>query len=78
MPQISPLIKALKKQLKAHGYTYLDVASLLDLSEASVKRLFAEENFTLQRLESICHMVGIEISELVQLMESEQSIRCQF
>ncbi|MCR8922534.1 helix-turn-helix transcriptional regulator [Dasania sp. GY-MA-18] len=72
MPQISPLIKTLKKQLKANGHTYLDVAKLLDLSEASVKRLFAEQNFTLQRLEQICHMMGLEISELVQLMEGEQ------
>jgi DNA-binding Xre family transcriptional regulator len=72
MPQISPLIKTLKKQLKAHGNTYVDVARLLKLSEASVKRLFAEENFTLHRLEDICHMMGIEISELVQMMESEQ------
>jgi DNA-binding Xre family transcriptional regulator len=72
MPQIAPLIKTLKKQLKANGKTYSDVAKLLELSEASVKRLFAEQNFTLQRLEDICHMIGVEISDLVQSMESEQ------
>lgn len=72
MPQISPLITTLKKQLKAHGKTYADVAELLQLSEASVKRLFAEQNFTLQRLERICHMMGLEISDLVQTMASEQ------
>ncbi len=72
MPQITPLIATLKKQLKAHGKTYADVAELLQLSEASVKRLFSEQNFTLQRLEHICHMMGLEISDLVQNMASEQ------
>ena len=72
MPQVSPLISTLKKQLKAHGITYAAVAELLQLSEASVKRLFAEQNFTLQRLERICHMMGLEISDLVQSMASDQ------
>lgn len=72
MPQITPLITTLKKQLKAQGKTYADVAELLQLSEASVKRLFAEQNFTLHRLECICHMMGLEISDLVQNMASEQ------
>ena len=72
MPQIAPLIKTLKKELKAQGKTYVDVAELLDLSEASVKRLFAEENFTLQRLEAVCHLIGFEMSDLIQKMASEQ------
>lgn len=72
MPQISSLIKTLKKELKAQGKTYVDVAELLDLSEASVKRLFAEENFTLQRLEAVCHLIGCEMSDLIQKMASEQ------
>ncbi len=72
MPQIAPLIKTLKKELKAQGKTYLDVAELLELSEASVKRLFAEASFSLQRLEAVCHLVGLEITDLVQKMVSEQ------
>lgn len=72
MPQTSSLIQALKKQLKAHGKTYADVAQLLALSEASVKRLFAEEHFTLQRLEKICEFIGLELSDLVHTMISAQ------
>ena len=72
MPQISLLIKTLKKELKAQGKTYLDVAELLELSEASVKRLFAEESFSLQRLEAVCHLIGLEITDLVQKMANEQ------
>lgn len=73
MAQTSALIKTLKQQLKAHGKTYADVAQLLELSEASVKRLFAEENFTLQRLEKICHAMGLELSDLLQAMISTQN-----
>lgn len=72
MAQIQSLVDTLKKQLKAHGKTYTDVAQILDLSEASVKRLFAEQSFTLQRLETVSQMLGLQISDLVQLMLKEQ------
>lgn len=72
MAQIHALVKTLKKQLKANGKTYADVASCLQLSEASVKRLFAEENFTLQRLELVCDMLEMELSDLIAKMTQEQ------
>jgi len=72
MPQTPHLVKTLKKELKSQGKTYRDIAEILNLSEASVKRLFAEESFTLQRLESICHLIGYEMSDLMQKMASEQ------
>ncbi len=72
MTQTSSLLKTLKKQLKANGTTYADVARLLKLSEASVKRAFAEESFTLRRLEKICQMLGMELSELVLAMEHDR------
>ncbi|NIB39063.1 helix-turn-helix transcriptional regulator [Pseudomaricurvus alkylphenolicus] len=72
MAQATALIATLKKQLKAHGKTYVDVASALDLSEASVKRLFAGENLTLQRLETVCQLIGLDLAELVALMKQEQ------
>lgn len=72
MAQTGALLKTLKKQLKAHGKTYADLANALKLSEASVKRLFAEESFTLQRLESACRFLGLQLEELVALMSAEQ------
>lgn len=72
MPQTHALIATLKKSLKAHDLTYRDVASGLELSEASVKRLFAEENFSLERLDQICKLMGMEIADLVKQMEAEQ------
>ncbi len=72
MAQTSELIKTLKKALKAHGKTYADVSRQLGLSEASVKRLFSQENLSLERLDRICHMLDMEISDLVQLMTEQQ------
>lgn len=72
MPQSQILIATLKKALKAQGLTYRDVANDLGLSEASVKRLFAEQNFSLQRLESVCQLAGMEISDLVRQMEKSR------
>lgn len=72
MAQSSALLQTLKKQLRAHGKTYADLAPVLNLSEASVKRLFAEESFTLQRLEAACQFIGLQLEELVLLMGKEQ------
>ncbi|MDO6563158.1 XRE family transcriptional regulator [Amphritea sp. 1_MG-2023] len=72
MAQAAALIQTLKKQLKAQGKTYIDVAEALQLSEASVKRLFSEQNFTLQRLEIIADLAGLELTGLFKLMAQEQ------
>ncbi len=68
MAQTQQLIDALKRTLKAHGLTYNNVAGHLGLSEANVKRLFSKRSFTLERLDQICQMMGMEISDLVQEM----------
>lgn len=72
MAQTTQLISTLKKALKLNGKTYADVAKALELTEASVKRLFSEESFSLQRLDQICQIMDIEISDLVVLMNAEQ------
>ncbi len=73
MPQTSQLIDTLKAVLKAHKMTYADVAAHLDLSEGSVKRLFADQTFSLERFEQICQLMNLEISDLVQLMQENSA-----
>jgi DNA-binding Xre family transcriptional regulator len=68
MPQTQQLVDTLKSVLKANKRTYADVARAWGLSEASVKRVFAERNLSLARLEQACHLVDLEISDLVELM----------
>ena len=72
MSQTDDLVATLKRQLKAQGKTYADVATALELSEASVKRLFSEQNFTLQRLDSLCQLLGLDFVQLVQHMDQQQ------
>jgi len=71
MPQTTPLVNTLKTTLKAHGKNYADVARKLNLTEASVKRLFSQKSFSLQRLDEICQMMNLEISDLIRLMSEE-------
>lgn len=72
MSQTQQLVQTLKKVLKSQGVTYKDVAQGLGISEASVKRTFALESMSLERLEQICLMVGKEIADLVYQMDIEQ------
>jgi len=75
MAQTAAIIKALKQTLKIHGKRYVDVAEALDLTEASVKRLFSDEQFSLKRLDQICNMLGIEISDLLASIRDEDRIK---
>ena len=72
MAQTAALIAILKQSLKAHNLTYADVGMALDMSEANVKRQFASNRFTLERLEDICHIIQMELSDLFQLYEDSR------
>jgi len=72
MAQTKALIQTLKSCLKAHGKTYADVAQGLDLTEASVKRLFSQNSFSLERLEAVCQMMDMQISDLVMQMNADK------
>jgi len=75
MAQTLHLINTLKKALKGHGLTYADIAKKIDMSEASIKRMFSEKNFTLNRLEQLCQCMEIELMDLFMLMkEAEPNI----
>ncbi len=67
MKESSQLIAGLKVCMKARNMTYKDLGKRLKLSEASIKRLFANETFTLERLERICEVLDISISQLVKM-----------
>ncbi len=67
MSQTAQLIDTIKKCLKAKGMTYRHVARELNLSEASVKRLFSEQTFSVKRLEEICNLLDVNFYELARL-----------
>jgi len=65
--ECAQIIDVLKRNLKTRGLTYKDVAKRLGLSESSIKRVFAAETFTLERLENMCAAIGMTVTELVQM-----------
>ncbi|MFC6671272.1 helix-turn-helix domain-containing protein [Marinobacterium aestuariivivens] len=73
MAQTEAIIATLKRTLRASGLTYADVARGLGMSEANVKRLFASERFSLARIEQICQLMQMDLSELFQRYESSRS-----
>jgi DNA-binding Xre family transcriptional regulator len=68
MAQRTQIVAELKRMLKEHHITYAVVATKLELSLASVKRLFSTGDFSLQRLDAICELAGVEMSDLVERM----------
>ena len=77
MAQTAALVDALKDVLKARGVTYAKLAKGLGLSEASVKRVFAQKSFTLQRLDEVCGLLGIDITDLAQMVRAERETPVQ-
>jgi len=74
MNRISPLIDHLKRALREAGKTYADVAEHLQLSEASVKRLFAQRNMTLDRFDAICAFIDVELIDLLKAAETPKGL----
>ncbi len=68
------LTAALKRCLKSRGMTYAALARELQLSEASVKRLFAGGGFTLTRVEQICRVLEIDLYDLARLAHGEEAV----
>ena len=68
MSQRAQIIAELKRLLRERGLTYAVVAKKLQLSEANVKRLFSNGNFSLERVDLICELAGIELSQLIERM----------
>jgi hypothetical protein len=77
MAQTGLLVTELKRYLKAQGITYAALAKQLDLSESSVKRQFARHSFSLKRLEQILNLVGLEIADLIALMNERREFLTQ-
>ena len=52
--------------------TYADVGRRLNMSEANVKRMFATRRFSLDRLEQVCRLMRMDLTDLVQLYEQSR------
>jgi uncharacterized membrane protein len=66
MADRSLIVGELKRALRESGHTYADVALRLELSVASVKRLFSTEDLSLQRVDEICELLGLGLREILE------------
>lgn len=74
MLHATALVDSLKRELKARGITYADLAARIGMSEASIKRIFAQKNFTLQRLDEILQATAIEFRDIAQIAHDESRL----
>lgn len=72
MSQINEICGILKELLKQHNVTYKTLAHKLEMSEANIKRMFSIQQFSLVRLEEICGVIDISLSDLFHLLENQK------
>jgi len=72
LSQLTEVCEILKSTLKQQGITYKTLAQQLEMSEANVKRMFSLQQFSLARLEEICGVAGISLSDLFLLVENQK------
>lgn len=70
MARSKQVIDAVKVALKQQGITYKVLAQKLDVSESTIKQMFANSNFSLNRLDDICELLELDIAALLELSES--------
>jgi DNA-binding Xre family transcriptional regulator len=67
MGEAARIMLNLKRMMKSRGITYRELARRIDLSEASVKRIFSRSSLSLSRLEGICQALDVSIQEITRL-----------
>jgi transcriptional regulator with XRE-family HTH domain len=67
------IIAELKRALREHGLTYSAVAGKLGVSLATVKRLFSTGDFSLERVELICELLGLRLREIFERAEERSA-----
>ncbi len=69
MAEQALIVAELKRALRERDLTYADVARKLEVSVATVKRLFSTGDFSLQRVDVICELMGVTLRELLERAE---------
>lgn len=72
MPELQRLLITLKGEMKKKSITYADAAKHLTLSESSIKRLFSSGNISLKRVEQLCSLLSLSLSDLFHNMEENK------
>jgi DNA-binding Xre family transcriptional regulator len=74
MSTTADLVTALKKELKSAQMTYADLARGLGMAESSVKRMLAQGDMTLSRIDAICRVLKLDFAELARRVADAQPL----
>jgi DNA-binding Xre family transcriptional regulator len=64
------IVQGIKAHLRLQDISYRELATRIGVSEPTVKRDLARGNFTLQRLDRICEVLGANVEDLLQPAET--------
>lgn len=73
MSSTQTLIDVLKQELRAAGITYSKLAPQLGLAESSVKRMFANADMPLSRIDAICRALKMDFGELAERVAAQKA-----
>ena len=65
MKAAASIVQGVKARLRAQGMSYRELASKIGVSEPTIKRDMSRGNFSLRRLDRICEVLGVDVSELL-------------
>jgi transcriptional regulator with XRE-family HTH domain len=69
MSATAVIIRGIKSRLRANGISYKALAEQIGVSEPTVKRDLSRGKFSLERLDKICEVLGVEVTDLLQPAE---------
>ena len=70
MARSKQIVDAIKSELKRLAITYKILANKLNVSESTIKQMFANGNFSLNRLDAICEILDSDLHSLLEVSDS--------
>jgi DNA-binding Xre family transcriptional regulator len=74
MSTTADLVLVLKRELKAAQMTYADLARALGMAESSVKRMLAQGDMPLSRIDAICRALKLDFADLARRVADSQPL----
>jgi len=69
MSATAVIVRGVKARLRANGMSYRELAEQVGVSEPTIKRDLSRGKFSLERLDKICAVLGVEVADLLQPAE---------
>jgi transcriptional regulator with XRE-family HTH domain len=66
MSATAVIVRGVKARLRSNGMSYRELAEQLGVSEPTIKRDLSRGKFSLERLDRICEVLGVEVTDLLQ------------